>query len=162
MNAWLKRALRAWIVFLVSAVVGSIAWALASKRSFVPVVGPEDDEIAIGSFFEPLQFSSTAAHFRGGSIACGFGGGLIDLSEATLDPAGAALRISCAFGGAQLTIPASWPVDVKVFPVFGGVGDARRGSARVDGGPRLTITGWTLFGGLGIVPAEPRAESVDV
>ena len=158
MNVWLRRAIRVWLAFFVSAIVGALAWALASKRAFVPIDGAEDDEIALGTFFQPIEFSSTAHSFRGGTMTCGFGGGVVDLGGATLDPGGAMLHVACAFGGGQVTVPGSWPVDVEVFSVFGGVSDARGRAAPVDGGPHLTITGWTLFGGLGIVAAATASE----
>lgn len=159
MNVWLKRALRAWFAILFASMAGALAWAVTTRRSFVPVDGPEDDEIHLGAFFGPLEFHGSATSFRGGTVDCGFGGGVVDLSGATLAPEGAELRLHSAFGGGQLLVPMSWNVETHAFALFGGITDTR-GNEDGREGPTLTITGWSLFGGYGIQAAGERPDLV--
>jgi hypothetical protein len=50
------------------------------------------------------MFHSTATAFRGGTLDCWYGGGIVDLRDATLDPAGAHLEVKAVFGGAQILV----------------------------------------------------------
>jgi hypothetical protein len=77
---------------IAAAVAGTIA-ARQAQRRIVPIDDPEADEIRLAAIFAPVSFRSTATSFRGGSIDCWYGGGVIDLREATLDPAGARLEV---------------------------------------------------------------------
>ena len=99
---------------VVSAVVGAIV-AKRVKEEFVPIDDPEANEIRLAAIFGPFSFKSTAPSFRGGTIDCRFGGGVIDLRGATLDPAGARLDVKAQFGGAQILVPESWRVATRVF-----------------------------------------------
>ena len=140
---------------VVTAVVGAIA-AHRAKRDFVPLDDPEADEIRLAAFFEPLSFRSTARSFRGGSIDCRFGGGVVDLREATLDPGGARLDVKAQFGGAQILVPDSWRVTTRV-PGIGGAGDGRPRTERGEEAPHLTIEGTAMFGGFGVASEMPEA-----
>jgi hypothetical protein len=134
--------------FMLLAVAGAAA-AAALKSQLRRVDDPEADEIALAAVFAPLYFRSTARSFRGGTIDCWYGGGTIDLREATIDPAGAQLRVRAIFGGGQIVVPETWSVTTKVRGV-GGAGDARPAETRPEDGPQLTIEGTALFGGFGV------------
>ena len=140
---------------VVTAVVGAIA-AQRAKRDFVPIDEPESDEIRLAAIFEPMSFRSRATSFRGGSIDCRFGGGVIDLREATLDPAGAYLKVTAMFGGGQILVPESWRVTTRVSGI-GGAGDARPRVERAEDAPHLTIEGTAIFGGFGVAFEMPEA-----
>lgn len=140
---------------VVSAVVGAIA-ALRAKQEFAPIDDPEANEIRLAAIFGPLSFRSTAASFRGGTIDCRFGGGVVDLRDAALDPAGARLDVKAHFGGAQILVPESWRVTTRVLGI-GGAGDGRPRIERADDAPRLTIEGTALFGGFGVMSEMPEA-----
>ena len=140
---------------VVSAVVGALS-AHRMKRDFVPVDDPGSDEIKLAAIFEPMSFKSTAASFRGGQVDCRFGGGVIDLREATLDPAGAFLKVTAMFGGGQILVPESWRVTTRVLGI-GGAGDARPRIERAEDAPHLTIEGTAMFGGFGIASEMPEA-----
>ena len=129
--------------------IAAAATAAALKSQLRRVDDPEADEIALAAVFAPLYFQSTARSFRGGTVDCWYGGGTIDLRAATMDPAGATLRVRAIFGGGQIVVPASWAVTTKVRGV-GGAGDARPAETRPEDGPRLTIEGPVLFGGFGV------------
>jgi hypothetical protein len=140
---------------VVSAVVGAIA-AQRVKQEFVPIDDPEANEIRLAAIFGPLSFKSTAASFRGGTIDCRFGGGVIDLREAALDPAGARLDVKAQFGGAQILVPDHWRVTTRVLGI-GGAGDSRPRIERDDDAPNLAIEGTALFGGFGVASEMPEA-----
>jgi hypothetical protein len=122
----------------------------------VPGGTPDGDLIELGAFFDGLEFHSRAAAFRGGSVRCGFGGGVLDLSGATMDPAGATLRLTAIFGGGQILVPASWRVETHGSGLFGGIVDARPDAERLDHGPVLAIEGIAFFGGFAVQAATER------
>jgi hypothetical protein len=139
----------------VSMVVGAIA-ARNAKARIVPVEDPEANEIALTGIFGPLAYRSRATAFRGGTVDCWYGGGTIDLRGATLDPAGATLRVRAIFGGASIVVPADWNVSLAVIGL-GGAGDGRPAADRSPDKPRLEIRGFAIFGGFGVT-SEIREE----
>lgn len=145
-----------WGGLVVAAIVSAIA-AHRAKRGFVPLDQPEADEIRLCAIFGPISFRSAARSFRGGSIDCRFGGGVIDLRAATLAPAGAHLEVTAMFGGGQIVVPESWRVTTRVIGL-GGVGDARPRVERAPDAPHLTIEGFALFGGFGVSSEVPEAQ----
>lgn len=133
-----------------------LAFALRRKRVASEAPDPASDEVALTSIFGPLEFTSTAQEFRGGTLTCLYGGGILDLRGAVLAPGGATLRIQAFNGGAQILVPASWQLDTEVMAVFGGVGDIRPKIDRAADAPTLSLRGWALFGGVGIASEGPR------
>ena len=87
------------------------------------------------AIFEPIAFESHATRFRGGQVELWYGGGIIDLRNATLDPAGATLRVRTVFGGSQLLVPEDWQVTTRVVGI-GGAGDGR---PRIDRAPEPAL-----------------------
>ena len=142
----LSRLLFAWFAF----VLGAVGYALLVGRRTVPTPHPEDDEIDIAVAFGELAFASTSAAFRGGRVSTSFGGGVLDLSAATMADGQATLRLEAIFGGGQLIVPDDWRVELRTRSVFGGVGEGRPSRERSDDAPLLTITGLALFGGWGV------------
>jgi hypothetical protein len=134
-----------WIVSMVAAAIA----AMSVKRRLVPTSDESADEITAVAIFGPLAFHSTATAFRGGEIECWYGGGVIDLRDATLAPEGATLRIRAIFGGGQILVPASWKVVSRVTGL-GGVQDIRqaKGHAAID--PELVLEGMLLAGGFAV------------
>jgi predicted membrane protein len=143
---------------MVTSVVSAIA-ALVTKRRIVPLDAADADEIRVRAIFEPLTFRSTATSFRGGSIDCWYGGGVVDLRQATLDPAGAVLRVRAIFGGGQILVPETWFVDLSVRGI-GGASDVRPKVERTADAPRLTIEGLVLFGGFAVMSEMAGQEEV--
>jgi hypothetical protein len=149
-----------WAGIVLSVVAGIIA-ALNAKRDFVPIDGPEANEIRLAAIFGPLSFRSRAKSFRGGPIECRFGGGVIDLRDAVLDPAGARLEVTAHFGGAQILVPETWRVTTRVIGI-GGAGDGRPRSERPEDAPHLTIEGTALFGGIGVASTISEEQAHDL
>ena len=86
-----------------------------------------------------------------------FGGGEVDLRDATLDPAGATLQIKTLFGGGSLVVPESWNVETKLVGI-GGVGDGRPKIERSADAPTLRLEGTNVFGGWGITSTPNNEE----
>jgi hypothetical protein len=128
---------------------GAAAAALAAKQRIVPIDDPNADEVALVAIFAPIMFHSTSGAFRGGTLDCWYGGGIVDLRDATLDPAGAHLEIKTVFGGAQILVPDSWRVESTVTGV-GAAQDVRAKTDRPVTAPLLTLSGLAVFGGVGI------------
>jgi hypothetical protein len=155
--------------------VPPIAAALVKSRGDRPSVAdfePLADEIDLAAIFEGFELKSQAPSFRGGDMLLWYGGGVLDLREATLDPAGGKLTVRSIFGGMQLVIPASWPVRVHSRGIFGGVGS--EATSAPETGPALEIDALSIFGGIGITirgpsddetaagePADERALDLD-
>jgi hypothetical protein len=99
----IKRGFGRLVRFLVGAMfvvqtVG-VAFALRRKRAASEAPEPESNDVALTSIFGPLEFTSTAQAFRGGTLTCLYGGGILDLRGAVLAPGGATLRIQAFNGG---------------------------------------------------------------
>jgi hypothetical protein len=148
-------------LFLLGGIASAVAAALA--RSHLASTGnPEDDEFDLVAIYNGLEFKSSAPAFRRGSVMTWFGGGSIDLRDATLDPLGATLRVRALFGGLELIVPETWRVEQHVLALLGGVGDARDASLVAEDAPVLRLTGWVAFGGVGITSTpNPSADEVD-
>lgn len=136
-----------------ASIAGAIG-AVAMKRKFEPVDAPDADEIRVATFFGPLAYESRSTAFRGGTLECWYGGGIVDLRGATLDPAGATLNVKAIFGGAQILVPETWQVTTRVAGI-GGVGDTRPAIERDATAPQLTIQGLAVFGGFGVASEVP-------
>lgn len=135
--------------FVVAGIAAAVA-AQSAKRRIVPTRDPAADDVTLAAIFEPIDFRSTATSFRGGTLDCWFGGGVIDLRGATLDPGGAHLQVKTIFGGGQIIVPDDWRVDLDLTAIAGGAGDARPAQHRPADAPHLQISGMAAFGGLGI------------
>jgi hypothetical protein len=145
-----------WTGLVLAMILGAIG-ALAARRRVVPAPDPAADDIELLAAFEPMHFQSRAAAFQGGTIECWYGGGVIDLREAVLDPAGARLVVKAVFGGGQIIVPESWNVTSSVKGI-GGVGDTRSRVERPADAPQLMIEGYVVFGGYAVMSEVPEDE----
>lgn len=130
-------------------VAGAIA-ALQVKQRLRPNTDESADEIAASAIFGPLAYRSTARHLQGGQLELWYGGGVLDLREATLAPEGATLRVRAVFGGGQIVVPADWKV-VSSVRGLGGLSDARPARGRAEGAPVLVIEGIVFAGGFAVM-----------
>ena len=145
-----------WTGLVLAMVLGAVG-ALAARRRIVPLAGADADEIRLRAIFEPIHFQSRATDFRGGTIDCWYGGGVVDLRDASLAAAGAELEVRAVFGGAQILVPEAWNVTANVVGI-GGLGDTRPQTERDADAPRLTIEGYALFGGFAVTSDVPEDE----
>ncbi len=142
----------AWFTFMIGAAIYA-----AMKRRDVAAPDPAADEVDLVASFGPLEFHSESGAFRGGTVTTMFGGGEVDLRDATLDPAGATLQIKTLFGGGSLVVPESWNVETKLVGI-GGVGDGRPKIERSADAPTLRLEGTNVFGGWGITSTPNNEE----
>ncbi len=141
-----------WFLF----VFGAMAYARLKGPSPTQPE-PDADEIDLVATFGPLDYRSTSSAFRGGTVATWFGGGTLDLRDATLAAEGATLRVSALFGGGNLIVPADWRVETHLVGV-GGAGDGRPDGNPPVGGPTLRLEGTVVFGGWGVTSEAPGQE----
>jgi hypothetical protein len=155
----LKRIFRRLVRLLFAAMLViqtvGLAFALRRKREVSLAPDPASDDVTLTSIFGPLDFTSTAQAFRGGTLTCLYGGGILDLRGAVLAPGGATLRIQAFNGGAQILIQETWRLETKVIGL-GGVADARPRIDRSADAPTLLIQGWAMLGGFGVASEGPK------
>jgi len=135
--------------------IGAAIAAASRKQQIVPLEDEDADEVRLVAIFAPVAFHSTATSFRGGTLDCWYGGGIVDLRDATLDPAGAHLEVKAVFGGAQIVVPRDWRVEIDVSGV-GGARDVRPSHDFPVTAPLLSISGFVLAGGLGVSSDIPK------
>jgi hypothetical protein len=150
----LSLLLFAWFAF----VMGAVIYAKAMGRQ-PTTPEPDADEIDLVATFGPVNYRSTAGSFRGGSVTTWFGGGTVDLRDATLDPAGATLRANALFGGGSLIVPDDWRVETHLVGIAG-AGDTRPDGNPAAGAPTLRLEGTAIFGGWGVTSQPPGEELV--
>jgi predicted membrane protein len=90
--------------------------------------------------------------FKGADLVAVFGGGGLDLRNATMSADEAVVSVNAIFGGFEIRVPETWLVDVHVAGIFGGHEDkTHQPDPRLVPNPkRLTVRGSTIFGGLGV------------
>ena len=91
-DAMFKRILRLVVVgWIVGMVAGAVA-ALQARRRIGPDSPESADDIVASAIFGPLDYHSTATNLRGGTLELWYGGGVLDLRDATLAPGRAKSR----------------------------------------------------------------------
>jgi len=90
--------------------------------------------------------------FKGADLVAIFGGGGLDLRNATMSADEAVVSVNAIFGGFEIRVPETWLVDVHVAGIFGGHEDkTHQPDPRLVPNPkRLTVRGATIFGGMGV------------
>lgn len=147
MRSLVRLAVRLAVLGLLAAVGG----ALYTKARTISRGEPEDETVDLVGIFEGFELTSRSTAFRGGSLLSWFGGGTLDLRNATLAPEGARLTVHALFGGAQVIVPEGWDVECELIGFAGGLGDNRdHDHGEAIAGPVLTIAGWAAFGGVGV------------
>lgn len=148
-----------WSVALMTLVIAAcVAVALIVKRR-VPSEGDEEsDELTWVTIFDGGERKSRAKAFRGGTWLAAFGGGELDLREATLDPGGAHLKLRAMMGGGELKVPREWRVEVLSRSVMGGVQSTVPQTDDSLDRPVLRVEARALMGGFAITPARGEGE----
>ena len=142
----IRLAVVGWIV---SMIVGAVA-AMKAKQTIGPDTDDSADAFSASAIFGPLAYHSTAKALREGRLECWYGGGVLDLRDATLAPEGATLSVRAIFGGGQILVPAGWRVVTSVRGL-GGAQDARPAQGRAADAPELTVEGMVFAGGFAIM-----------
>jgi hypothetical protein len=145
----LKRIIGLGVAATAVSMVAAAATAHNLKRTLVPTTDPSADEIVAVAIFGPLDLRSTSRNFRGGRLECWYGGGVLDLRDATLAPEGATLQVRAVFGGGQILVPADWKV-VSTVRGMGGLQDIREAKGYAADAPELVIEGILIAGGFAV------------
>ena len=143
------RLIRLAIVGWVVGMIAGMVTALGVKRRIVPTTDEAAEEVELAAIFGPLAFHSTSTAFRGGLLEAWYGGGVLDLRDATLAPEGATLRIRAVFAGAQVLVPPDWRVVSRVRGM-GGVSDVREVKGDAIDAPELVIEGLVIAAGVAV------------
>ena len=147
----IRDALRTlFVVAILGGITSAIAAAIARGR-MVSHGEPADDEVDLVAIYNSLDFQSHASSLHEAAVTTWYGGGTVDLRDATLDPDGATLTIHALFGGLRLIVPETWRVELRTRSFAGGIADSRDASRIAPEGPVLTVTGFAIFGGVAIV-----------
>jgi hypothetical protein len=157
-TAMFGRIVRFVVFGFIAMITASTVGALIAKGRITSRGGPADDEVDLVAVMEELRFQSTAKAFRGGTALLWMGGGDIDLRDATLDPAGASIRLKVVMGGGRIIVPPTWRISTNVVSIMGGFGDSRGidDDALPADAPHLELRGVQFMGGFGIV-SDPTA-----
>jgi hypothetical protein len=117
---------------------GSSAWAVAVMSGFQRK----------GRWTVPRRFNAFAF----------WGGGEIDLRDA--DFAAGEVEINCIaiMGGMQVIVPPGVEVVVRGIGIMGGFDHREEGVPGDPGAPRVIVTGFAFWGGVGVERKLPRAE----
>jgi hypothetical protein len=141
----IRLAIIGWVVGMIAGMVT----ALGIKRRIVPTTDEAAEEVELAAIFGPLAFHSTATAFRGGLLEAWYGGGVVDLRDATLAPEGATLRVRAVFAGAQILVPPEWRVVSRVRGM-GGLSDVREVKGDAIDAPELVIEGLMIGAGIAV------------
>lgn len=105
------------------------------------------DSISNFTVFSGSKLASRSESFEGGSLSVLFGGIELDLTNAELAP-GATIEVFTAFGATEITVPPGWHVDLRGFPIFGGMENATTKDALSSSAPTLVVDAIVMFGGV--------------
>jgi uncharacterized protein DUF1707 len=87
-----------------------------------------------------------------------WGGGVIDLREADFADREVVINCVAIMGGVQVVVPPGVEVVVRGIGIMGGFDQREDGVSGDLGGPRVIVTGFAFWGGVGIQRQETRAQ----
>jgi len=132
-----------WAVVLVAAG----AWVLLGwgrRRSGVLV----EPTVSGLSVFNVVKLTSRSPALHAGALTAVLGTLRLDLTGATLDPAGARISVAAVLGAVDLIVPKGWQVEVRGLPILGGWDDTTSKADQSPDSPRLRVQALAVLGGL--------------
>ncbi|MFH8799311.1 DUF1707 domain-containing protein [Streptomyces sp. NPDC017936] len=117
---------------------GSSTWAVAVLSGFQ----------RRGSWTLPRRFTCLAL----------LGGGELDLREANFAAGEVVINCWAVMGGVNIIVPPGVGVDVRGIGVMGGFDAGEAGGAGDPGAPRVVVTGFAFWGGVGVERKPTREE----
>ncbi|MFD5588366.1 DUF1707 SHOCT-like domain-containing protein [Streptomyces sp. NPDC127063] len=87
-----------------------------------------------------------------------WGGGELDLREAVFADREVVINCVAVMGGVNIVVPPGVEVVVRGIGIMGGFDHHEAGHAGEPGAPRVIVTGFAFWGGVGIERKLPRAE----
>ena len=148
------RLLRAFILVNVAFALISVGIALFLKLTHASLGDEDSDELDLVTIFNGLELKSRATSFRGGTWTIMFGGGDIDLREATLDPDGGTLHVHTIMGGGDVKVPDDWNVELDSLALMGGAAQMRPNATSDPYAPALRIEARAIMGGFSVTGEE--------
>ncbi|MFI8101841.1 DUF1707 domain-containing protein [Streptomyces sp. NPDC086023] len=116
--------------------------------------GTSSGAVAVMSGFQRKGRWTVPARFDAVAF---WGGGEIDLREATFAEREVVLNCVAVMGGIQITVPPGVEVDVRGVGVMGAFDQRTSGSAPEPGAPRVVVTGFAFWGGVEVRTKPPKA-----
>lgn len=134
-----------WPILLI--VVGA-SLALGAMRPAVPTDADSGSTLHAFAMLGGVERQSNSPNFQGGELTAFMGGCVADLTRARISATGRpVIRVFALWGGIEIRVPPDWSVDSRVLPLMGAYEDKTRPPTASDG-PRLTIRGVTIMGGI--------------
>jgi hypothetical protein len=124
-------------------------WQKQQHEGFIATDEGGEDYFDIVTVFGGAKRKVFSKNFNGGEATCIFGGVEIDLSQADINGT-VVIDATQIFGGMKLLVPANWELKSDAVAIFGSVEDKRMVSQSYEGGKKLVITGFVMFGGIDI------------
>jgi predicted membrane protein len=148
-SAFWKFVKWAFLFDVVALVIAQIA------RQLIPEVGDEDSDVfQVVTMTGGRNWVSTAGSLRSGTVITGMGGMELDLTRATIDPAGAHMKLVTAMGGVEIRVPREWNVELKGWAFMGGHANTARRHEVAEDAPHLRIEASTVMGGVAVTAAK--------
>ncbi|AUH42829.1 DUF1707 SHOCT-like domain-containing protein [Streptomyces sp. CMB-StM0423] len=86
-----------------------------------------------------------------------WGGGELDLREADFEAAEVEIRCISIMGGAHVILPPDLALEVRGIGIMGGFDHSQTGVPHTPGAPRVTLTGFAFWGGVGTSRKKTKA-----
>jgi hypothetical protein len=145
----LKRVLLG--IFLLNVLL--VVAAQVAKR-MLPVYGDESSDVfAAVAAMDGAELVNRSDSFRAGSGTAVMGGMTFDLTEAKISTS-ATLELTAIAGGIDVTVPASWRVEMASTVFAGGTENLTDPDAAADEAPLLLVDARAYFGGIAIRSAS--------
>lgn len=134
-------------VFLMNVLL--VVAGLVAKR-MLPAYGDETSDVfAAVAAMDGAEVVNKSDSFRAGSGSAVMGGMTIDLTEAGISTS-ATLELTAVAGGIDVTVPASWRVEMASTLFAGGVENLTDPDAVADDAPLLLVDARAYFGGIAV------------
>ncbi len=118
------------------------------------------DEFSLAAVFGGAARASRAPSLRRGDVLACCGGVQLDLREATLDPAGADLRLRAYLGGIQVVVPEGWRVAVEADAKAGGIDtNVTPEDDLAEDAPVLRVQAFATMGGVQVTIDDDEGEN---
>lgn len=117
----------------------------------LPGRNQDPNSVNILAIFNEAKHTATSEVFDGGELTAIFGSAEVDLRQIT--PASQPITINAfaLFGGVEMKVPETWHVQRDIIGIFGGTEDSRKQKADIADRPvDLIVTGFALFGSVEI------------
>jgi hypothetical protein len=94
-----------------------------------------------------VERTVSSADFRGGELTAVMGGCDVDLRQARIGTDPAVIDVFTLMGGVDIKVPVTWNVEVRGFPLLGGMDD-KTAHPNDPQAPRLIVKGTAIMGGV--------------